>query len=446
VVVHIYGLPADVDHIKKLALDRDIALIEDSAEAHGQHLEGSPLGSFGTLSTFSFYSNKLITTGEGGMILTDDDHLAARARELRNLSFNPEQRFVHTTIGWNYRLTAMQAALGLSQLSRMDELLAHKQEIGHHYQELLQDVEELTLPLPSYRGSDNVYWVFGVVLGPTHLLVREMPWKPCIAVESAPGPSFSHSTSSRFWKTSECHLTVLPVSEWLGKQGFYLPNGADSTPETRVCGPAAPRGSWHHRDFSSPVHCDGCAVWSRADRWRLPPSAHQSQNVGRAFPPHFRLRVLDEKNTFGEALKPLIAEGLLDPEDIDHLPRRMPTFRDRVVVEDGLFYRFARWLLSLRGVSVGSSPLARFLDNSDTDLVYFVTPTTAAHELQIKPFVWTLWDLCHLDSPEFPEVRTSGKFEAREATISQNLRKAALVIVDSPELEDNARRSYGITV
>jgi glycosyltransferase involved in cell wall biosynthesis len=163
------------------------------------------------------------------------------------------------------------------------------------------------------------------------------------------------------------------------------------------------------------------------------------------FPTHFRLRVLDEKNTFGEALKPLIAEGLLGPGVIDTVPRRMPTFRDRVVVEDGLFYRFARWILSLRGVSIGSSPLARYLDNSDTDLVYFVTPTTAAHELQIKPFVWTLWDLCHLDSPEFPEVRTSGKFEAREATISQNLRKAAMVIVDSAELEENARRSYGIT-
>ena len=163
------------------------------------------------------------------------------------------------------------------------------------------------------------------------------------------------------------------------------------------------------------------------------------------FPPDCRLRVLDEKNTFGEALKPLIAEGLIGPGDIDTVPRRMSTFRDRVVVEDGLFYRFARWILSLRGVSVGSSPLARYLDNSDTDLVYFVTPTTSAHELQIKPFVWTLWDLCHLDSPEFPEVRTSGKFEAREATISQNLRKAALVVVDSAELEENARRSYGIT-
>ena len=163
------------------------------------------------------------------------------------------------------------------------------------------------------------------------------------------------------------------------------------------------------------------------------------------FPPHFRLRVLDEKNSFGEPLERLVAEGLLHERDIITLPQRMPTFRDRVVVEDALLFRFARWILSLRGVTVGSGPLARFLDNSDADLVYFLTPTSTAHELQIKPFVWTLWDLCHLDSPEFPEVRTSGKFEARESTISQNLRKAALVVVDSQELEDNARRSFGIT-
>jgi perosamine synthetase len=234
VVVHIYGLPADVDQISQLAKDQGIALIEDSAEAHGQHLDGSPLGSFGTLSTFSFYSNKLITTGEGGMILTDDDHLAARARELRNLSFNPEKRFVHTTIGWNYRLTAMQAALGLSQLSRMDELLAHKKEIGHHYQELHQGVEELTLPLPEYRGSDNVYWVFGVVLGAESRLsaqdAMEALHKRGIGTRPFFFPLHQQPVLKNFGIT---HQGSLPVSEWLGKQGFYLPNGADSTPEKR---------------------------------------------------------------------------------------------------------------------------------------------------------------------------------------------------------------------
>jgi perosamine synthetase len=234
VVVHIYGLPADIDHIKKLALARDIALIEDSAEAHGQHLDGSPLGSFGTLSTFSFYSNKLITTGEGGMLLTDDDEIAARARELRNLSFNPEQRFVHTTIGWNYRLTAMQAALGLSQLGRMNQLLAHKQEIGRHYHELLQDVEELTLPLPSYRGSDNVYWVFGVVLASDSPLsareIMESLRRRGIGTRPFFFPLHQQPVLEDFGISRQ---DSLPISEWLGKQGFYIPNGADSTPETR---------------------------------------------------------------------------------------------------------------------------------------------------------------------------------------------------------------------
>jgi len=124
IVVHIYGLPADIDRVVALANTHNIAVIEDSAEAHGQHLDGRTLGSFGTLSTFSFYSNKLITTGEGGMVLSTNAALADSVRSLRNLSFDPQRRFVHESIGWNYRMTAMQAALGLSQLGRMAELLA----------------------------------------------------------------------------------------------------------------------------------------------------------------------------------------------------------------------------------------------------------------------------------------------------------------------------------
>lgn len=234
VVVHIYGLPADVDRVAQLAAERGIALIEDAAEAHGQHLDGSALGSFGTLSTFSFYSNKLITTGEGGMILSNDDRLAARARELRNLSFNPEKRFVHTTIGWNYRLTAMQAALGLSQLSRIADLLAHKKEIGHHYQALLQGVEGITLPLPEYRGSANVYWVFGVVLAADSPLTARDAMEALHQRGIGTRPFFFPLHQQPVLKQfGIAHKGSLPVSEWLGKQGFYLPNGADSTPATR---------------------------------------------------------------------------------------------------------------------------------------------------------------------------------------------------------------------
>lgn len=234
VVVHIYGLPADVDHIRDLADSRGISLVEDSAEAHGQHLEGAPLGSFGTFSTFSFYSNKLITTGEGGMVLTNSDRLAERARELRNLSFNPEKRFVHTTIGWNYRLTAMQAALGLSQLARMQDLLSHRQEIGKHYQDLLSDVHELCLPMPQYRGSENVYWVFGVVLSTqdsrnSHEVMEELRLR---GVGTRPFfyPLHKQPVLERYGVRPN---QKLPTSEWLGAKGFYLPNGADSTPETR---------------------------------------------------------------------------------------------------------------------------------------------------------------------------------------------------------------------
>ncbi len=176
---------------------------------------------------------------------------------------------------------------------------------------------------------------------------------------------------------------------------------------------------------------------------------HQALTSLRMFLDHvprsFRIRVLDEKNTFSEGLTPLLKEGRLQPEDISRLPRRLPTFRDRVVVDSRLIYKFMRWILKLRGIPVRSGTLARYLDTSDTDLVYFLGPTMSASELQQKPYIWTLWDLCHLDSPEFPEVRTSGKFEARDEGNSRNLRKAALIVVDSTKLEMNVRNSYGIT-
>lgn len=233
-VVHIYGLPADVDRIRVLAHEQGVALIEDSAEAHGQHLSGSPLGSFGDVSTFSFYSNKLITTGEGGMILTNDDQIAARARQLRNLSFDSERRFVHTSIGWNYRMTSLQAALGLSQLSRIDDLLRQKKEIGCHYQELLHGISGLTLPLPDYRGSDNVYWVFGVVLDPDSQLTARGAMDALhqrgIGTRPFFFPLHKQPVLEHFRINSQ---RPLPVAEWLGAQGFYLPNGADSTPAKR---------------------------------------------------------------------------------------------------------------------------------------------------------------------------------------------------------------------
>ncbi len=122
--VHIYGHPVDMDPLLELAERHGLQVIEDAAEAHGAEYRGRRIGSFGASSCFSFYANKLLTTGEGGMLLVDNDALAERARRLRNLGFQPGRRFLHAELGFNFRLTNMQAALGLAQVDRMDDIVA----------------------------------------------------------------------------------------------------------------------------------------------------------------------------------------------------------------------------------------------------------------------------------------------------------------------------------
>src|SRR5260370_27486032 len=129
--VHIYGHPVDMDPLLELAERYHLQVIEDAAEAHGADYRGRRIGSFGTSSCFSFYPNKLLTTGEGGMLLVDDDHLAERARRLRNLGFQPGRRFLHAELGFNFRLTNMQAALRLAPVDRMDKIVPRKPRIGH---------------------------------------------------------------------------------------------------------------------------------------------------------------------------------------------------------------------------------------------------------------------------------------------------------------------------
>lgn len=227
IVVHLYGLPADIDEICSLAAAQGIAVIEDAAEAHGQSLDGQMLGTFGDMATFSFYPNKLITTGEGGMVVADDPQFIEMCRKLRNLAFIPSQRFVHEELGWNYRMTAIQAALGLSQLKRIDQLLAYKQHVGARYQDLLAGVPGLQLPMPSYRGSANVYWVFGVVLEDD----VDISAKDVMARLHAKGvgtrpffyPLHRQPLLSKFGLETQ---EPLPVAERLGNRGLYLPNGA----------------------------------------------------------------------------------------------------------------------------------------------------------------------------------------------------------------------------
>ena len=170
--VHIYGHPVDMDPILDLAERHGLAVIEDAAEVHGaEYLAGRGTthptwrrcGSFGTLSCFSFYANKLITTGEGGMVLTDDPELAEKARSMRNLCFKADRRFHHEELGFNFRLTNLQAALGVAQVERIEEIIARKRWMGQEYNRRLAGIKDLQLPVEE-PWARNVYWMYGVVL------------------------------------------------------------------------------------------------------------------------------------------------------------------------------------------------------------------------------------------------------------------------------------------
>jgi perosamine synthetase len=159
--VHIYGHPVDMEPLRALAARYGLALIEDAAEAHGALDHGRPVGSLGDAAAFSFFANKIVTTGEGGMVTTDDPALAARARELRDLAFSTERHFWHRSVAFNYRMTSLQAAVGLAQTERLDELVERRRTNARRYAERLAGVPGLVLPGEA-PGVRNVHWMFAV--------------------------------------------------------------------------------------------------------------------------------------------------------------------------------------------------------------------------------------------------------------------------------------------
>jgi perosamine synthetase len=231
-VVHIYGLPVDMDAVIALAERHGLHIIEDAAEAHGLYYKDRPCGSFGSISTFSFYPNKHVTTGEGGMLLTNDPEMAERCRMLRNLFFRPERRFVHDELGWNLRMSNLQAALGVAQLERLDEAVRRKRRMGKRYTEALRETSGVQLPCERTPYADNIYWVYGVVLNEAigfdasqamdKLRVRGVGTRPF------------------FWPIHEQPVTQsmglfrnerYPNAERLARRGFYLPSGLALTEE-----------------------------------------------------------------------------------------------------------------------------------------------------------------------------------------------------------------------
>ncbi|WP_191859196.1 DegT/DnrJ/EryC1/StrS family aminotransferase [Hanstruepera ponticola] len=223
-IVHIYGLPVDVQPILDLAKKYNLKIIEDAAEMHGQTYNGKKCGSFGDISIFSFYPNKHITTGEGGMVLTNNNELAERCRQLRNLCFIAERRFVHREIGWNYRMTNMQAALGVAQLEQIDYIIERKRHIGHRYQDNLKYIKGLQLPLDSTLYSENIYWVFGMVAESEDLSLTIQ--KRLNSHKIGTRPFFWCMHEQPVFNSKGLFLgESYPNAERMARNGFYIPSG-----------------------------------------------------------------------------------------------------------------------------------------------------------------------------------------------------------------------------
>ncbi len=228
VIVHIYGLPVDMNPILELAKRYDLKIVEDAAEMHGQEYNGKKCGSFGDISIFSFYPNKHITTGEGGMILTDDDALAERCQYLKNLCFQPGRRFVHSEIGWNYRMTNMQAALGVAQLEQVETIVSRKREIGARYNSNLTGIQKLQLPWRQTDYAENIYWVYGLVAESEELAQKIQKDLGNLKIGTRPFFWCMHEQPV-FLKMGLFGNEPYPVAEKMARNGFYIPSGLGLT-------------------------------------------------------------------------------------------------------------------------------------------------------------------------------------------------------------------------
>lgn len=227
-VVHIYGLPVDMSPILQLAKKYNLKIIEDAAEMHGQTYNGKKCGAFGDVSIFSFYPNKHITTGEGGMILTSDPNIAERCKKLRNLCFEKERRFVHKEIGWNYRMTNMQAALGVAQLEQIDTIIQRKRAIGKKYNEHFSNKIDLGLPLAQTEYAENIYWVYGLIAKTEEQSVRVQKKLGKLKIGTRPFFWCMHEQPV-FNNLGFFNSNKFPVAEKLARNGFYIPSGLGIT-------------------------------------------------------------------------------------------------------------------------------------------------------------------------------------------------------------------------
>jgi len=221
--VHIYGHPCDMDDINKLAKKYNLKVIEDAAEAHGAEYKGKKAGSLGDIGCFSFYANKLITTGEGGMLVTNNKEIYDRVRSLRDLAFGEEQRFLHQEVGFNYRMTNMQAAIGCGQMESIDDFLKIKISNANYYNKELKEIKGIITPIEK-KYVKNSYWMYVIKVGEEFGMSKDDLKKKLYEKGIDTRDFFVSMSEQPFFK----HLQSdekFPVSKKLSETGLYLPSG-----------------------------------------------------------------------------------------------------------------------------------------------------------------------------------------------------------------------------
>lgn len=221
--VHLYGNPCDMDSIMPLAKKYNLFVLEDAAECHGAEFNGKKTGTFGDAGVFSFFGNKIITTGEGGMIVTDNDDLAAKMRMLKGQGMDPNRRYWFPITGYNYRMTNIEAAIGLAQLENVEEHISARHRVAGWYSEILADVEDYIVPQKATLGAKSVWWMFSVLLTAKSKISRDalMIALAKDGVETRPLFYPMHIMPAYFNEKANC-----PVSVDISARGLNLPTHA----------------------------------------------------------------------------------------------------------------------------------------------------------------------------------------------------------------------------
>ncbi len=234
--VHIYGLPVDMDPIRKLAKAYGLWVIEDASEAHGATYKGTRVGALGDMAAFSLFANKIIATGEGGIITTDNRKIADLVRLLRGHAFTPSHHFWHQYVGYSYEMTNLAAAVGFAQVERLPTLIAKRRRNGRMYTKLLSGIDGITLPVEP-QGYTNVYWMFGMLIDKkkfgmdrdtlrAHLAKHRIETRTFFVPIHFQPPYYERFVGERY-----------PVSEMLCRDGLYVPSASTLTESEihRVC-------------------------------------------------------------------------------------------------------------------------------------------------------------------------------------------------------------------